>query len=108
MENSRRIDFATVIGILVGTLGILGGLLLEGGKFTDVAQYTAALIVGAGTAGAVLVTTPSQLIGRALRRLKDVLWETVTPRAALTAQLLHSPARRAAPALSRWKRPPWL
>jgi chemotaxis protein MotA len=84
----RRIDFATVIGILVGTIGILGGLLLEGGKFTDIAQYTAALIVGAGTAGAVLVTTPSLLIRAALRRLKDVFFETTTPRAALTSQLL--------------------
>jgi chemotaxis protein MotA len=85
----RRVDFATVAGIVVGTGGILGGLLLEGGRFTDIAQYTAALIVGAGTAGAVLVTTPSALIRAALRRLKDVVSETATPRAALTAQLLH-------------------
>jgi chemotaxis protein MotA len=85
----RRIDFATVVGILVGVGGILGGLLLEGGKLTDIAQYTAALIVGAGTAGAVLVTTPSQLIGSALRRLKDVISETATPRVALIAQMLQ-------------------
>jgi chemotaxis protein MotA len=85
----RRIDFATVIGILLGTAGILGGLLLEGGKFTDIVQYTAALIVGAGTAGAVLVTTPSPLIGAAVRRLKDVITDAAMPRAALTAQLLR-------------------
>jgi chemotaxis protein MotA len=85
----RRLDLATVIGILVGTVGILGGLLIEGGKFSDIIQYSAALIVGAGTAGAVLVTTPSPLIGAALRRLKDVVYETATPRAALTSQLLQ-------------------
>jgi len=85
----RRIDFATLVGILVGTAGILGGLLVEGGKLSDIVQYSAALIVGAGTAGAVLVTTPSHLIRAALRRIKDVLYESATPRVALTSQLLR-------------------
>jgi chemotaxis protein MotA len=85
----RRIDFATVVGILVGTAGILGGLLVEGGKLSDIVQYSAALIVGAGTAGAVLVTTPSHLIRAALRRIKDVLYESATPRVKLTSQLLR-------------------
>jgi chemotaxis protein MotA len=85
----RRIDFATIAGMLVGTAGILGGLLVEGGKFSDIAQYSAALIVGAGTAGAVLVTTPLPLIRAALRRLKDVVYETATPRVALISQLLQ-------------------
>jgi chemotaxis protein MotA len=88
-SSRRRVDIATVVGIVVGIGGILGGLLLEGGKFTDIVQYTAALIVGAGTAGAVLVTTPSPLIRAALRRLRDVFFETTTPRAALTSQLLR-------------------
>ena len=33
--------------------GILGGLLIEGGKIKDIAQFTAALIVLGGTTGAV-------------------------------------------------------
>jgi len=96
-SSRRKIDLATLAGLVVAVGGILGGLLLEGGRFTDVAQYTAALIVGAGTAGAVMVTTPSPLIGAALRRLKDVLWDTTPPRAALIAQLLQfaRQARRA-------------
>jgi chemotaxis protein MotA len=69
--------------------GILGGLILEGGGFHDVAQYTAALIVGAGTAGAVMVTTPHALLISALRRLKDVIWDATPPRAALMERLLH-------------------
>ena len=84
----RKIDFATLAGLVVAAGGILGGLILEGGKFSDVAQYTAALIVGAGTAGAVMVTTPHALIHSALRRLRDVLWDTAPPRAALIEQLL--------------------
>ena len=93
----RKIDFATLAGLVVAASGILGGLILEGGRFSDVAQYTAALIVGAGTAGAVMVTTPHALILAALRRLKDVLWDMAPPRAALIEQLLHfaRQARRA-------------
>jgi chemotaxis protein MotA len=93
----RKIDFATLAGLVVAASGILGGLILEGGKFSDVAQYTAALIVGGGTAGAVMVTTPHALIHSALRRLKDVLWDNAPPRAALIEQLLHfaRQARRA-------------
>jgi chemotaxis protein MotA len=87
--SRRRIDFATLAGLVLAGGGILGGLLLEGGRFSDIAQYTAALIVGAGTAGAVMVTTPSALIGAALRRLKDVFWDAAPPRTALIAQLLQ-------------------
>ncbi len=85
----RRVDFATLAGLVVAIGGILGGLILEGGNFSDVAQYTAALIVGLGTAGAVMVTTPHPLLLSALHRLKDVLWDSAPPRAALLEQLLH-------------------
>lgn len=85
----RKIDFATLAGLVVAVGGILGGLVLEGGGFHDVAQYTAALIVGAGTAGAVMVTTPLTLLLSALRRLKDVVWDSAPPRAALMDRLLH-------------------
>jgi chemotaxis protein MotA len=96
VASRRKIDFATLAG-LVASGGILGGLILEGGRFSDIAQYTAALIVGAGTAGAVMVTTPSALIGAALRRLRDVFWDSTPPRPALIAQLLQfaRQARRA-------------
>ncbi len=85
----RKVDFATLAGLVMAIGGILGGLILEGGRFSDVAQYTAALIVGAGTAGAVMVTTPHALLLSALRRLKDVLWDSAPSRAALMEQLLH-------------------
>lgn len=93
----RKIDLATLAGLLIAVGGILGGLILEGGKVGDVAQFTAALIVCAGTAGAVMVTTPHSLIVAALRRLKDVLWDSTPPRALLIDQLLRfaRQARRA-------------
>ena len=47
-------DLATLAGVVVALGAILGGLVLEGGKLADIAQLTAAMIVGGGTLGAVL------------------------------------------------------
>jgi len=88
-ESRGKLDFATVAGLLVAGGGILGGLVLEGGKLSDVAQYTAALIVGLGTLGAVMVTTPPALLVSALRRFKDIVWDAAPPRQALIEQLLQ-------------------
>jgi len=70
-----RLDFATLGGLVMAIGGILGGLLLEGGRIRDVAQITAACIVFGGTFGAVLVTTPLPILWRALRKLTHVFIE---------------------------------
>jgi chemotaxis protein MotA len=71
----RRPDLATVTGVVLAISGIVGGLLLEKGSISDIAQGTAAMIVLGGTFGAVLVTTPlSEAIGAA-RALREVLFE---------------------------------
>lgn len=88
-RSSGKIDLATFAGLVLAVAGILGGLLLEGGKTADVLQYTAAMIVVAGTAGAVMVTTPPSLLIAALRRVKDVLWDTTPSTTVVTAQLLE-------------------
>src|SRR5579864_8777901 len=67
-----RPDFATIGGLILAIGGIVGGLLLEGGKIRDVAQITAAVIVFGGTFGAVMVTTPYPVLVRALRKLNLV------------------------------------
>jgi chemotaxis protein MotA len=64
-----RPDLATIGGLVLALGGIVGGLLLEGGKIRDVAQITAAVIVFGGTFGAVMVTTPYPVLTRALRKL---------------------------------------
>jgi chemotaxis protein MotA len=75
--RSTRPDFASIGGLLVAFGGILGGLILDGGKISDVTQITAAIIVLGGTLGAVMVTSPiSSLLG-ALGGLKDVFLEEV-------------------------------
>jgi len=83
-----KTDFATIAGLTLAVCGILGGLFLEGGQVSDVVQYTAAMIVVLGTAGAVMVTTPLALILAALRRVKDLFRETTPPAEAVIAQLM--------------------
>ncbi|HEU5141305.1 MAG TPA: flagellar motor protein [Bacillales bacterium] len=55
-------DFATLIGLLLGILGLLGGYLLEGGEAGSLVQGTAALIVFGGTFGAVIAGTPARIL----------------------------------------------
>jgi len=73
--RSTRPDLASILGLVVAVGGILGGLVLEGGKISDVTQITAAIVVLGGTLGAVMVTSPlSALIGAAAS-LKGVFLE---------------------------------
>jgi len=71
-KSSGRADFASVAGLAVAIIGILGGLLMEGGKIKDIAQLTAAIIVLGGTFGAVMVSTPLKVLKSALKRLTSV------------------------------------
>ncbi len=75
-HSGRRPDFATLGGLVLAMAGILGGLVLEKGKVTDVAQLTAAIIVLGGTLGAVMVTTPMDLLRSAAGKLSVIFFET--------------------------------
>ena len=68
-------DFASIGGLLLAAGGILGGLVLEGGKLRDITQPTAAMIVLGGTVGAVMISTPLDVLLGALRRLAAVFFE---------------------------------
>ena len=57
--------------------GIIGGLVLDGGKVSDIRQVTAAIIVLGGTLGAVMVTSPLTSLIRAAKGLKNVFFEEV-------------------------------
>ena len=79
-----RLDVASIGGILLALGGIVGGLLLEGGKIKDISQFTAALIVLGGTFGAVMVSTPLIVLKGAMMRLVHVfLDKTQAPDAAI-------------------------
>ena len=77
-KGKLRLDFATIGGLLLAAGGIIGGLVLEGGKLKDITQYTAGLIVVCGTLGAVMVNTPMKTLRGAVGRLRQVLLERVS------------------------------
>jgi chemotaxis protein MotA len=70
---AARIDWGSLGGIFLAFGGILGGLVLEGGRLHDVAQITAAAIVLGGTLGAVLISKPFPTVRSAFARLGNVL-----------------------------------
>lgn len=82
-------DKSTLGGILIALSGIGIGLVLEGGKFVQVLQPTAALIVIGGTVGAVMVQFPLSVVLQALVQLKDVFWNPKSESDAMVQNLLR-------------------
>jgi len=69
------VDKATWGGLFLAVGGIVAGLLLEGGSFSQVLQPTAAMIVFGGTLGAVLIQFPLAVVMEAFTRLTHVFFE---------------------------------
>ena len=69
-------DKASFGGILLAIVGIIAGLLLEGGNLGQIFQPTAALIVFGGTLGAVLLQFPLKTVLDAIRRLAHVFFHS--------------------------------
>jgi len=73
-KAGAQLDFASIGGLAVALAGILGGLILEGGKIHDVSQVTAAMIVLGGTLGAVMVTNPMHVLLGAARQASSAFF----------------------------------
>jgi chemotaxis protein MotA len=83
-----RPDIATIGGLALAFGGIVGGLLLEGGKLKDITQLTAAIIVLGGTCGAVMVSTPMHTLWGAAQRLVHVILDKIEPPEAVIDELI--------------------
>lgn len=83
-KPSSKPDIATLGGLIIALGGILGGLLIEGGKLKDVSQFTAAMIVLGGTIGAVMVSVPLKTMMGGVKRLKGVFFD---PHVELTGMI---------------------
>ncbi|MGA2811940.1 MAG: flagellar motor protein [Candidatus Acidiferrum sp.] len=70
------VDKSSLAGIGIAVGGILVGLIMEGGRITQLLQPTAALIVFGGTMGAVMLQFPLRVIQAAFRRLAQVFFDT--------------------------------
>jgi chemotaxis protein MotA len=86
--GSSRPDIASILGLVVAFGGILGGLLIEGGKLRDVTQFTAALIVLGGTSGAVMVSVPMKTLIGGLKRLKGVFFDAKVDVSAMIEEVI--------------------
>lgn len=65
-------DIASIGGIVLALLGIIGGMMMEGGSIAQIAQPTAACIVLCGTTGAVLLQFPITIVLAALKGVANV------------------------------------
>jgi len=88
-SNKGKLDFSTLTGIVVALAGIVGGLILEGGRFSDISSITAGMIVVAGTLGAVMITTPLHQLLNAARSLPGVFWDSTPSNSESISQILH-------------------
>jgi len=62
-------DKSSVAGVILAIVGIVAGLLMEGGNLGQILQPTAAMIVFGGTMGAVLLQFPMSTVIAAFRAL---------------------------------------
>lgn len=81
-------DTSSLIGTLLALIGILAGLLLEGGHIGQILQPTAAMIVFGGTAGAVMLQFPLETVLAAARRLFHVFFYRAETGEAAVKQLV--------------------
>src|SRR5579883_2464528 len=87
-KAGARVDIASIGGLGLAFGGILGGLLIEGGKLKDVAQFTAAMIVLGGTIGAVMISTPLPVVIGAAKRFAGVFCDRHKPMNEVLEQVI--------------------
>jgi len=62
-------DLGTILGLIIGLGMILTGNAIEGGKVSQIAQPTAAMIVVGGTVGAAMIQFPLKTFLRAMKNI---------------------------------------
>jgi chemotaxis protein MotA len=65
-------DKASIGGVILAIVGIVAGLLMEGGNLGQILQPTAALIVFGGTMGAVLLQFPLSTVVSSFRGMAHI------------------------------------
>jgi len=82
-------DIASIGGILVAILGILTGMMIEGGSISQITQPTAALIVIGGTMGAVMLQFPLKIFLAALKRMMRIFVSSQADNEEVLKQLVQ-------------------
>ena len=69
-----KLDNASLIGLALGIIEVLGGKYLEGGYIASLLQPTAALIVLGGTIGATVLNYPLETLKASMLALRKAFW----------------------------------
>jgi chemotaxis protein MotA len=80
-------DFASG-GIALAIVGILAGMMIEGGSISQITQPTAAMIVVGGTMGAVLLQFPLNIFVTALKQAMTIFLSHGSDGEAIVAQIV--------------------
>lgn len=67
-------DTSSIAGIILAFVGIIAGLIMEGGRIDQILQPTSAMIVFGGTIGAVMLQYPINTVASAARHLVRVFF----------------------------------
>jgi chemotaxis protein MotA len=81
-------DFASIGGIALAIVGILAGMMIEGGSISQITQPTAAMIVVGGTVGAVLLQFPLNIFVTALKQAMTIFLSHGSDGEAIVAQIV--------------------
>src|SRR6195952_4607003 len=81
-------DIASIGGLLLALIGILAGMMIEGGSIAQITQPTAAMIVCGGTAGAVMLQFPMSIFVAAIKALGKVFLHKGEDGEAILAQIV--------------------
>jgi chemotaxis protein MotA len=87
-KGGSKPDIGSFGGLLLAMAGIIGGLMIEGGKVSDISQMTAAMIVLGGTFGATMISTPVATLMGALKRLPSVFFEANVGADAMVEEII--------------------
>ena len=82
-------DFASIGGIALALIGILAGMMIEGGSISQITQPTAAMIVIGGTIGAVMLQFPLNIFLAALREVMKIFISNKADEEAILKQLVQ-------------------
>jgi chemotaxis protein MotA len=81
-------DIASIGGITIAIIGILAGMMVEGGSIAQITQPTAAMIVIGGTAGAVMLQFPMKIFLAALKQVMRIFFSGGSDEEAILKQLV--------------------
>jgi chemotaxis protein MotA len=91
LNNPKRssFDLASMIGLALAALAVLGGQALEGGSVRSILQPTAAIIVLGGTFGACLLQFPLMLVFASFKAVTKVFQEPETNNKEVIQEILR-------------------